>query len=175
MEVWKDIEGYEGYYQVSNLGRVKSLERVVQGGRWGFQKEKSILMGQSTDSYGYKVVGLRKLTRRHFKVHRLVAIAFIENKDSKDQVNHKNGIKSDNRVENLEWVTAKENNIHAVKIGLKKGVKGEKNHYSKLKFQEVEEIRMLIKKGYSYSRIASIYNVSSTCIYSIDIGKSWNH
>lgn len=89
VEVWKDIEGYEGLYQVSNMGRVKSLI-------------KGIILKQWTDKDGYRQVGLLKKT---FKVHRLVAKAFIENPDDLPLVNHKDENKANNNITNLEWCT----------------------------------------------------------------------
>lgn len=121
MELWKDVVGYEGYYQVSNLGRVRSLDRtldspnILTGGavvrKGKLLKQKRIL--------GYLYVHLcvhdeRKMRR----VHRLVAEAFIPNPDHKPQTNHKNGNKLDNRVYNLEWVTASENGLHSYANGL---------------------------------------------------------
>lgn len=105
-EIWKDIEGYEGLYQVSNLGRVKSKK---------YNKEK--MLKPYTNSGGYSVVGLRKDGKtKFFRVHRLVAKAFIPNPDpeNKTQVNHKNEFdKKNNCVENLEWVTPSENTNYA--------------------------------------------------------------
>lgn len=95
MEIWKVIKGYEKY-QVSNLGRVKSF----------FSKEKILKL---RNHRGYSLVNLSNKT---FKVHRLVAEAFLENETKKPEVNHKNKIKSDNTVSNLEWVTREENIYH---------------------------------------------------------------
>ena len=109
-EVWRDITGYEGYYQVSSEGRVKSLERtfIDKIGRERYVKECILKPGM--DKGGYLRVGLCDGEKRKtFKVHRLVCEAFHENPDYKPQVNHINEIKTDNRASNLEWATAREN------------------------------------------------------------------
>lgn len=122
-EIWKDIKGYEGLYQVSNLGRIKSLSNRSN-------HKNPILMKQAC-VLGYMVVSLTKdSVPKMFKVHRLVASAFIENKENKADVNHKDGNKKNNNVNNLEWCTAQENVIHAFKTGLSKAQKGKENSRS---------------------------------------------
>lgn len=112
MEIWKNIPGYEGEYLSSDLGNIKSLKRRYLSG-------EKILSG-SCHTKGYRCVVLSKNgEQKQYKVHRLVALSFIENFKNKREVNHINGIKSDNRVENLEWVTSSENQKHAYKTGLK--------------------------------------------------------
>ena len=108
LEEWKPIKGFENIYDISNLGNIYSY------------RKKQILKPQKHE-HGYLRIGLQKKNREdvhYFYVHRLVAEAFILNLDQKPQVNHKNGIKDDNRVENLEWVTNSENVRHAIQIGL---------------------------------------------------------
>jgi len=106
IEEWRDIEGYEGYYQVSNLGRVRSVDRFDDR---GFHQRSCIL--KSTDNgKGYRTVGLTKKAKgKRVRVHRLVAHAFIPNPDNKPYVNHKDETRDNNNVDNLEWVTHKEN------------------------------------------------------------------
>lgn len=112
-EVWKDIQGFEGIYQVSSIGNIKSLEReILYKDKAPIKVKEKILKLHNTLDYR-KVNLCKENTRGVYKVHRLVAIAFIDNPENKKYVNHKNGIKSDNRVENLEWATAKENTIHS--------------------------------------------------------------
>ena len=112
-EIWKDIFGYEGLYQVSDQGRVKSLERKVRHGRGIDLTIKERILKPGTDRGGYLRVGLCDGGKQKtFKVHRLVCEAFHENPDNKPQVNHLNEIKTDNRACNLEWSTAKENCNH---------------------------------------------------------------
>jgi predicted transcriptional regulator YheO len=120
-EVWKPIQGFEGIYEVSNFGRIKSLSRIVIGGKGKMQQVTEKILANTTDKKGYLVVRLCDSVNKKsgtFKVHRLVASAFILNKGNKQQVNHINAVKSDNRVENLEWVTPQENIEHSVINGL---------------------------------------------------------
>jgi hypothetical protein len=121
-EFFKDIEGYEGLYQVSNLGRVKSLGKVNGLTKSRLKKEKILKFGGN--GKGYMMVSLWKDKKESRKlIHRLVAKAFIINKENKPYVNHLDGIKNNNNVENLKWVTASENTTHAFSFGLNKSVK----------------------------------------------------
>ncbi len=125
-ERWKDITGYEGLYQVSNLGRVKSLPRKIPGrNQFGASfmvttKEKIMHPSQVgrgwKEGAGYLSVNLTSLAKKNRRknVHRLVAEAFIPNPDGKPEVNHKDGDKQNNHIDNLEWVTKKENMQHCM-------------------------------------------------------------
>lgn len=110
-EIWKPVKSYEESYEVSNLGRVRSKERTHKGGRYGNLdiRIKSRFLSPRVE-YGYKVVNLCKNSRsKKARIHRLVAEAFIPNTENKPQIDHINTIRTDNRVENLRWVTPKEN------------------------------------------------------------------
>lgn len=101
-EIWKDIEGYEGLYQVSNLGRVKSLKRESKNNK----NVTDRILKYKLDTYGYPTVILYKEAKaKTVKIHRLVASIFIPNTCNFIEINHKNGIKIDFRIENLEWCT----------------------------------------------------------------------
>lgn len=132
MEIWKDINGYEGYYQISNKGNVRSLDRFD-----GVHDRQGTIIKPNLKHNGYLQVGLRKhRIRKWIGIHRLVAIHFIENPDNKPQVNHIDGNKQNNNVENLEWVTAKENQNHATKIGLRDNMPKGENHSNYGKYGE---------------------------------------
>lgn len=167
METWKDIQGYEGRYQVSNLGRVRSFTKKSNG---------KLLIPIKTKK-GYLTVRLysNRVTYKQFSIHRLVACAFIDNTYSKKQVNHMNGIKSDNNLNNLEWSTNQENQEHAFELGLNKIEKGEKARNVKLTQKQVDDINSRYvygQKGLAQS-LADEYNVSKDTIRSIWYGKNW--
>lgn len=121
-EVWKPIIGYEGYYEISNYGRVKSLSRYKNVGKFShFTKEKMLALCKTK---GYLRVFLRNNdTAKSQSVHRLVAMAFIPNPENKPSINHKDCHRNNNRVDNIEWCTAKENTAHALSLNRMKPCK----------------------------------------------------
>lgn len=136
-EIWKPVVGYEGFYEVSNLGNIKSLDRTVkQRNRWGKIMDRffpgKMLSKNRCESARYQMVALSdgNMTRKTILVHRIVAKAFIPNTANKPQVNHINGEKKDNRVVNLEWCDGEYNIAHAVENGLMKS--GKHNSSSRL-------------------------------------------
>lgn len=116
MEVWKDIKGYEGYYQVSNLGRVKSVNRRVVNHKSGSTRfTEGIILSPCDNGNGYLVVSLRKDgKRKNAYMHRIVAEAFVENRENKPNINHKDYNTKNNVATNLEWCTQKENVAYSV-------------------------------------------------------------
>jgi hypothetical protein len=177
-EVWVNVNGYEGIYQISNLGRVKCLDRFVttKNGVKKYLKEK--IMRVRKCEKGYFKIGLRKndIKQKQFFVHRLVAIAFIQNINNKKIINHINGIKTDNRLENLEWCTYSENQIHAYRNGLNYSnpLRGDKHQNSKLNYKQVIEIRKLIEKKVKLKEIAFKYNISIASVSLIKNKKTWD-
>lgn len=161
IEIWKDIAGYEGFYQVSNLGNVKSLFRIIETGN----NKRSVserMLTKTKNRDGYIKYSLSKNgILKNYQIHRLVAIAFIPNPLKKPQVNHINGIKSDNYLNNLEWSTISENNKHALNNGLRTLPNGVNHYNSRFDEKNIIEIR---NSDLSESKLALIYNVNRATI-----------
>jgi CDP-glycerol glycerophosphotransferase (TagB/SpsB family) len=113
-EIWKDILGYEGIYQISSLGRVKSLRRETYNGKGYFNINEKFLK-QRTTTKGYYSYSLTKNNKTiDFLSHRLIAVAFIDNPSNKRTVNHKDSVRNNNSISNLEWASYRENHCHRV-------------------------------------------------------------
>jgi hypothetical protein len=169
IEEWRRIAGYEAFYEVSNLGRVKRLRSAcgTQPGR--------ILRPQRVTS-GYVTARLHKYGRgTAIFIHKLVAEAFLGPRPVGYVCNHKSGVKDDNRLANLEWVTPSTNNLHALANGLATPTRGERHGRSKLRESQVIEILRLCRAGNRQADVARQFGVSTTAIYEIVHGMKWAH
>lgn len=178
--IWKDVTSFEGKYQVSNKGQVKSLDREVYYSNGYTQYHLGKILTPILHSNGYLYVGLHDKKRTRSKsVHRLVAEAFIPNPDNKPCVNHKDGNKHINCVENLEWCTYSENHIHAIKTGLHLGApplkQGSQTVSAKLGETDIPMIRSLIKSGVMIITVADMYGLCPKTIRAIRDGITWKN
>jgi hypothetical protein len=160
-EIWKDAVGYEGFYQISSIGRLKSIprKRVL--------KERFIKTFPDKNGYMKTVIHRGSVAKINVILHRMVATAFIPNPDGLDQVNHKNGIKSDNRVENLEWCSGEYNQKHARDMGL--------HSCAKLNECDVLEIRKMLSMGKSHRYVSLLYNISTQQVSKISLRLRWRN
>lgn len=149
-ETWKEIPGFEGHYEVSSMGTVRSIGRVVPNSEKGvrFSKAKTLRSSPTTRS-DYLYVKLWKHNKMYqMSVHRAVALAFIPNPENKPQVNHIDGNKLNNHVNNLEWVTVSENHKHAFRVGLKSG----EAHGKKMVGTKFNAVSKYHNVSYDYTR-----------------------
>jgi len=168
LEIWKPVIGHEQNYEVSNHGRVRRSSTCCasKAGR---------ILGQY-DGHGYLNVALCSAGKvSKYRTHVLVARAFIPNPDSKEQVNHKDCDKTNNRDSNLEWVTAKENREHATLNGCYSHFKGGTNPMSKLTAEQVLALRASYSKGTALETLAQEYNIHYQTAYKIVQRKRWTH
>lgn len=168
MEEWKDIKGFEGRYQVSNTGKVRNA------------KSGNLLSLNRLTKCGYRKAALYLENRKskECRIHRLVAETFISNPDNKETVNHKDGDKLNNHVNNLEWATRSEQVFHSYELGLKNPLSGTSSPHSKLTDDQVREIRSLYipqSKEFGAVALSKKYNVSHRVILLVAKGKSYKH
>lgn len=156
IEIWRDIPEYEGLYQASNLGRIRSLDRFVNAS-YGKRLVRSQIIRQSVNNDYFYVVISKFDISVHLKVHQLIARAFIPNVENKPYVNHIDGNRQNNRVENLEWVTKSENAIHAYRVLGRKSSASGPNSINKLKSKPVSQYS---KEGIFIKEWGSICDVS---------------
>lgn len=180
MEKWKTIQDYKCYF-ISDKGRVLSKSRKVRyvhavtGNEHWRKLEEKFLQVYHNNQTGYKFVQLRNIanTPKNITIHRLVALTFLFRSKDKNFVNHKDGNKHNNTVENLEWCTNTYNHEHATRTGLK--AKGDKIGSSKLNNNSIIAIRKLINSGWKDVEIAGLFEVSRSNITHIKLGVTWKH
>lgn len=179
-EIWKDVVGYEGMYQVSNMGRVLSIERdttrICSTRKDSVFHVKGGYVYMHDNQHGYVVCNLSKDKKsKSFSVHRLVAIAFIPNPNGYREVNHIDGNKLNNRSDNLEWCTRQQNIRHSFDMGLNHGFLG--TDHSKCRFteQDVYAIREMWDNKMKSRAIAEKYECSISAIEHIGRRRLWKH
>lgn len=166
--MFEPLKNYEGLYWINKKGQILTKNWKNTG--------REAILKPAKDKKGYLRFGLQKNGKLYTeKAHRLVAIQYLDNPLHKTQVNHINGIKDDNRLENLEWVTCHENVIHGIKIGKINIFNNKNSSSSLLKEEDIINIRTLKEKGMDNSQIAKQYNVSTTKIRDINRKRSWKH
>lgn len=176
-EEWRDVAGFEDAYEVSSHGNVRSKVRDVQfRNRWGksvTHRRGGHLLKFRYDRGGYRRVCLyREGEPNHIFVHRLVCAAFVGPQPTKGhEVNHKDCVRTNNRADNLEWVTRQINALHRARVG--KSSSGENNPNVKLSRAKVQEIRVLIEAGFSGYDIAKSFGVSQSMVSCIKTFKNW--
>lgn len=163
-EIWKDINGYEGLYKVSNLGRIRS-----------YRRRKPLSPIEDRNGY-YKINLTKDKEMKTYRIHRLVASCFIDNIDNKPEVNHIDGNKKNNNIDNLEWVTRSENESHSYRTGLRSGKKGVMHHNCKITEEIVIKIREMWDTGeYVQREIAEKFNIKTNNVWKIINGIRWKH
>lgn len=172
-EIWKPIKNYEGLYEVSNFGRVKSLSKKRTGGRYNclmVYKERILKPGENAQGY-LKLDLCKNGTVKTHRVNRLVLAAFAG--ESFLECNHVDGDKKNNHIENLEYCSCSENHKHAYKIGLMDR-RGEKHHLAKINNAIVKNIRAN-KFRLTVQEFSLLYEISISAVWNIIKRKSWNH
>jgi len=171
--VWKAIGGYEGQYEVSSRGEIRSLDRIMPHGV--FRRGRP--MRTKRDRNGYLTVGLRAHgVQKTLKVHRIVLDAFYGPCPPGHLCGHFNGIRDDNRIENLAWITPKENIRHMDEVHFtRKARRGEEVHFSKLCASDVIRIREASVFGAKRADLAKVFGIDRATVRLILIGKNWSH
>lgn len=166
-EIWADVEGYEGLYEISNFGRVKSFAK----------SRKGKILTPTFEKVGYSRVILSKdCIHQKYLIHRLVATAFVPNPENKEEVNHIDGNKLNNYFENLEWVTTSENQKHSLKIGIiKEGAEHRDAKFTKEQVRYIREVCKLKDPEYNAAALARKFNVGKTAVLNVFYGRTYKN
>lgn len=170
-EEWRDVPNFEGY-QVSSLGKIRGIDRLKQG-RSGLRLTRGQELKQVPNKKGYPEVRLRKNGTHTRLVHKLVSSAFLVKSEGQTQINHINGVKTDNSIINLEWVTQSENQKHAYKLGLQPTRAGESNNKATITDKDVTKLKLLYNSGKTTKEVSELIGVNLSIIRQIIYGQSW--
>jgi hypothetical protein len=176
-EVWISMPNYEGHYEISNHGRVRSLDRITCDVNGRKHNRKGRILKHAFNEKGYIIFGLSvDATLKTITVHRIVAKLFVPNPDNLPEVNHLDGDKANPYFENLAWSSSGDNQRHAYKLGLREPMQGTKSPNSKLKEEDVRKIKQLRRDGFSHGAIQKQYSfVTLALIKTINAGRAWKH
>lgn len=172
-EIWSEVKGYEGLYEISSYGNIRSIDRRFKDSIGRNRLIKSTLLKTRKNKNGYiDIVLLKEGRQSSFLIHRLVALNFIINNDNKEQINHKDGNKQNNNICNLEWCTRKENIKHSFDNNLQNVNMGENHANTSLKN---EDVVFIFKSDLKRKELSKMFNVSYQSICDIKRGRTWFH
>lgn len=177
-EIWGDVPGWDGYYQASNLGRVRSLDRYITYRNGRTHLHEGTVLTPASNGTGYHFIYLQKRQRIvKFYVHRLAMLVFVGECPDGKEVNHKNGDKADNQLSNLEYVTKGQNRKHAYDVlGAKRPGPGERNNRAKLTGEQVLKIREMYATGkYTQVELGKKFGIGGRAICAIVNRENWSH
>lgn len=176
-EKWRPVIGYENIYDVSSIGRIRSISKPLKRKKRDRILIHNRILKPSVHPCGYRQVVLSKNKKQKtLRVHRIVAMAFIQNENNLPFVNHKDGNTGNNIVENLEWCTPKENTLHSYRELGRIPIHGETHNKAKLSNKDVIEIRRkYVPYKYSFDKLGKEFRVDPSAIYLIIKGKNWKY
>jgi hypothetical protein len=179
-EQWRPVVGYEHWYEVSNLGQLRSTSVHIRGlsraGNEVFRLRNGRILKQGIQNSGYlQVVLSANNISKKLLVHRVVGEAFIPNPSQLPEINHLDSNKLNNTASNLEWCTRQQNFDHARLAGKVRFAKGEETGFAKLTDDKVRQIRLLLAQGKTNLEISRLYGVSAPIISYVKTGKTWRH